>query len=229
MTISASTRMTAAQIKLLDNMNVASQRAGGLGSRLDYLQYNGVASVPAAVGTLTAHVFQQYTYTIAPILGTATTVSAAIALTASAQAAYAVTKTLDVPRVLNVTGNASGITGNVVYHGLDFSGTAITDTIALSGTSTVAGVKAFASVTSVDLPTQTHSGTDTVALGVSTTIVGFPAVLIAAGNFIRATFNGSTDAGSAAVSATLSQNLWTTAGTFTGLATTGALVLTFTA
>jgi hypothetical protein len=145
------------------------------------------------------------------------------------RAAYAITKTLDVPRVVNVTGNASGITGNVVYHGLDFSGTAITDTIALSGTSTVAGTKAFASVTSVDLPVQTHSGTDTVALGVSTTIVGFPAVLIAAGNFIRATFNGSTDAGSAAVSATLSQNLWTTAGTFTGLATTGALVLTFTA
>jgi hypothetical protein len=66
MTISASTRMTAAQIKLLDNMNVATQRAGGLGSRLDYLQYNGVASVPAAVGTMTAHVFQQYTYTTRP-------------------------------------------------------------------------------------------------------------------------------------------------------------------
>jgi hypothetical protein len=221
--------MTAAQIKLLDNMNVASQKAGGLGSRLDYLQYNGVASVPAAVGTMTAHVFQQYTYTTAPILGTATTVSAAIPLTASAQTAYAITKTLDVPRVVNVTGNASGITGNVVIHGTDFAGTVITNTIALSGTSTVAGTKAFASVTSVDFPAQTHSGTDTVSVGVSTTIVGLPSVLIASGNLLSATFNGSTDAGSVAVSTTLSQNLWTTAGTFTGLAATGALVLTFTA
>ena len=51
-------------------------------------------------------------------------------------------------------------------------------------------------------------------------------MLIAAGNFISATFNGSTDAGSAAVNAALSQNLWTTAGTFDG---TKSLVLIFTA
>jgi hypothetical protein len=214
MTISATTRMTAAQIKLLDNMNVASQKAGGLGTRLDAMQFDG-SGTAVSPSTLVARKYLEYT--CAPVLGATTTIHAAIALTASAQTSYALTNQPDVPRVLNVTGNAGGISGNVKIYGTDFAGTAINDTIALSGSSTVAGARAFATVTMVDLPAQTHSGTDTVAIGVSTTIVGMPSVVPYAAYLLSALFNGSTDAGSLAIDAALSKNLYTAAGTFNGV------------
>ena len=44
MTISYTNRMSATQIKLLDGMNVASQKCGGLGSRIDYIQFELPAS-----------------------------------------------------------------------------------------------------------------------------------------------------------------------------------------
>jgi len=71
----------------------------------------------------------------------------------------------DVARALSITGNAAGITGNVVITGTDVNGDAITDTIALSGASTVAGVKAFRTVTQIVVPVRNASG-DTVTIGV---------------------------------------------------------------
>jgi len=70
-----------------------------------------------------------------------------------------------VPRNLSVTGNASGITGNVVITGTNWLGEEITETIALNGTSTVLGNKAFRTVTKVSLPVEIHAGTDTVSVG----------------------------------------------------------------
>ena len=220
--LAATTRLDAYHKQLYDVMNGASQRSGGLGSRLDAMQFDGAALVTA--GALVSRKYLEYT--IQPVLGSTTTIHAAIALTALAQAGYAITTNPDVPRVINVTGNASGITGNVVIHGTDFLGASISDTIALSGSSTVAGVKAFATVTSVDLPAQTHAGTDTVAIGVSTTIVGLPAVLPYASYMLIELFNGSADGGSTAVNAAISQNLYTASGTFDG---TKKLVLVFVA
>lgn len=53
----------------------------------------------------------------------------------------------------NVTLVASGATtDNVVVHGTDIAGNVISETIALNGTSPVAGTKAFASITSMDVP-----------------------------------------------------------------------------
>lgn len=70
----------------------------------------------------------------------------------------------DVSRNVTITGNAVGITGNVVVTGTNRLGVAITETIAASGTSTVAGNKAFKTVTSVQLPTRNASG-DTISVG----------------------------------------------------------------
>jgi hypothetical protein len=59
----------------------------------------------------------------------------------------------DFARVLSITGTGSDhdATGNVVITGTDVRGQVITDTIALNGNTTVNGVKAFKTVTSIDL------------------------------------------------------------------------------
>lgn len=62
-----------------------------------------------------------------------------------------------VPRFLQIKGNVSGITGNVVVVGTNFADAAITDTIALNGATAVAGIKAFKSITSIALPAKTHT------------------------------------------------------------------------
>jgi hypothetical protein len=101
-----------------------------------------------------------------PAVGAATSLMAATALAAGAQAGFSTGLTSPaVPRNVTVKGNASGITGNVVINGTNREGVAITETIALSGASEVVGNKAFATVTSVDLPAETHAGTDTVSIG----------------------------------------------------------------
>jgi len=71
----------------------------------------------------------------------------------------------DFPRVLSITGNQTQAK-NVVITGVDIRGNAITDTIKLNNTSTVDGVKAFAKIISILLPSRTGSG-DTVSVGFS--------------------------------------------------------------
>lgn len=63
----------------------------------------------------------------------------------------------DYPRNVVIDGNVSGITGNVKVYGTDFEGAAINETIALNGTTDVAGALAFKTVTKVDLPVQVHT------------------------------------------------------------------------
>jgi hypothetical protein len=62
-----------------------------------------------------------------------------------------------VPRALRITGNVSGITGNVTLHGTNYNGDTISEIIALNGTTTVEGAKAFKTVSQIDLPAQTHT------------------------------------------------------------------------
>lgn len=71
------------------------------------------------------------------------------------------------PRVLSATGSDAGMTGNVVIDGTDAAGVAITDTIAISGTSTVSGDVAFATVTKITLPAYTTADTETISVGLA--------------------------------------------------------------
>lgn len=107
------------------------------------------------------------------VAASATAVHAAVTLTASAQTVTTAITSPAAPRNVSVTGSAAGIAGNVVVTGTNYNGDAITETIALSGTSTVAGTKAFASVTSVALPAKTNSSGDTVSVGIGSAL-GLP-------------------------------------------------------
>jgi len=69
----------------------------------------------------------------------------------------------DFPRALLVKGSAAGTLGDVVITGTDINRHRITETIAANGTSAVSGDKAFATVTSVQLPT----GTGSISIGLS--------------------------------------------------------------
>jgi hypothetical protein len=102
----------------------------------------------------------------APPFGSTTAVKTAYTLGAGAAAGVTAGITSPTyPRNITITGNASGIAGNVVITGTDSDGAALTETIALSGTATVVGNKAFATVTSVDFPAKTNSSGDTVSIG----------------------------------------------------------------
>lgn len=107
------------------------------------------------------------------VAASAVAIHAAIALTASAQAIIAAITNPAAPRNVTVTGNASGIAGDVVIKGTNYAGEAITETIALSGTSTVAGNKAFKTVAEIDLPIKTNASGDTVSVGIGSKL-GLP-------------------------------------------------------
>lgn len=71
----------------------------------------------------------------------------------------------DVPRCVQIDGNASGIAGNVVVTGTNINDAVITDTIAANGTTAVSGVKAFKTITSILLPAFTNDANDTISVG----------------------------------------------------------------
>ena len=108
-----------------------------------------------SAGTLEAS-FPQH-YQCAPAAVSATAVHAAMNLTGSTQEISSAITNPDVPRTATVKGNVAGIAGNVVLHGTNIEGEAITDTLALNGSSEVEGVKAFKTITQIDLPAQTHT------------------------------------------------------------------------
>jgi len=151
-------------------------------------------------------------YKIHPALGTATAVHAAVPLTSEAQSVTSGITQPDYPRVVTIKGNASGIVGNVVVKGTDVDGEPLTDTIALNGDAQATGVKAFATVTQIDLPVETHEGTDTVSIGVGDGF-GMPLVIENAAYLLVHLFDGSSDAGSLTVNAAVSQNIYAIGGT----------------
>lgn len=71
----------------------------------------------------------------------------------------------DVARNLTITGNQASITGTVVITGTNEAGETITESIVANGTATVAGNKAFKTVTKVLYPARNNSG-DTLSVGV---------------------------------------------------------------
>ncbi len=159
------------------------------------------------------NVFLPVHYQIAPAAVSATAVHAAIALTAATQSITTNITNPDVPRTVTIKGNAAGIVGNVVIHGTNIEGNVITDTIALNGLTEVEGIKAFASVTQIDLPVETHAGTDTVSVGIAKKF-GLPHIVDNAALLLVKLFNGSADSGTLAVDADeVEKNLFALNGT----------------
>lgn len=124
----------------------------------------------AGIGVMRSFLAHFQVSAASAVAASATAVHAAVTLTASAQTVTTAITSPAVPRNVSVTGNASGITGNVVVTGTNYNGDTITETIALSGTSTVAGTKAFKTVTSIALPAKTNSSGDTVSVGIGSAL-----------------------------------------------------------
>lgn len=93
-------------------------------------------------------------------------VHANITLTAAIQDIATGITNPDFPRVLSITGTKAGatLTGNVVITGTDIRGNALSETIALNGDNTVAGTKAFKTVTNIRVPVKVTTG-DVVSVG----------------------------------------------------------------
>lgn len=135
-----------------------------------------------------------YHFKATPATSSATAVLAATGLTASTQTITANITQPDVPRALQVKGNAAGIAGNVVVTGRNADGATISETFALNGSSAVTGSKAFAHVTSIALPVKTNSSGDTVSVG-TTDKLGLP--FTGSHHAILATFYNHTQEGTA--------------------------------
>ncbi len=101
-----------------------------------------------------------------PAVASTTAVHAAVTLTAAAQTVTTAITSPVAYRAVSVTGNQASVMGNVTVTGTDWNGATITDTIAASGTSTVAGVKAFKTVVSIAFPAMAAAG-DTIAVGIA--------------------------------------------------------------
>lgn len=144
---------------------------------LDKLLANG------KLGTTEVKPVFQFYYRSTPDLGAVDAVMAATPLYSARTLSIGITQP-DTPRLLSVKGSASGIAGNVVINGKDMAGNSISDTIALSGTGTVNGVKAFKEVHSVDFPAATHAGTkqkETMTVAGTVTQAGNAKVTVTAG------------------------------------------------
>lgn len=111
-------------------------------------------------------------YSVKPDAASTTDILPFTKLGAAAQAGVVVTAVADVPRNVQVDANNSAVKKNIKIYGTNFAGEAIDETIKTNGTTAVAGTKAFASITKVDLPAQQNAGAkhkSTVAVSASTT------------------------------------------------------------
>lgn len=106
-------------------------------------------------------------------------VHAAITMTAAAQTVTTgITQPL-APRGLSITGGHASETGIVTISGTNINGDPISEAITLNGTGTVAGAKAFKSITSLAIPARVQETTPTVTIG-TTDVMGLPLLLPAA-------------------------------------------------
>ena len=176
------------------------------------------SNVPV-VPNSTQGLIKAYQYILHPVVGAAGAVHGAITLPASGTTVVTTGITNpDFPRVLAITGGALLMAGNVVITGTDVSGASITDTIALSGNTQVAGALAFATVTSITVPTHVNIG-DTVTIDTLNKF-GMPSIIYVDLYVRLHLFNGSNDAGTVTVNATkLAGNFYNIAGTPDGTKT----------
>lgn len=207
---------------LVDSTNVvAHQRLGWQRKRItisadgQILEIPMGASVDYIAGASNVDAMTVVHYAITPLAKGIVTVHAAVTLHATD--AILVTTGItnpDVARLLTIKGNALNEAGDVVIVGTNINGEAITETIALNGTSEVAGILAFASVTKITLPARTTVG-DTVSVGFADSF-GMPQILRNLLNVLVKIFDGSTDAGTLTLDADIAKNLYVPAGTPNG-------------
>lgn len=126
-------------------------------------------------------------FELAPLAVNNTSVLASTALTASPQTVTTGIANPDVVRNIVIKGAIAASSGNVIIKGTDYAGTSITETLILNGTTAVAGSKAFATVTEVDLPVSAGTG-DGVSVGVGSKL-GLPFTLTK--NTVRAAYNSN--------------------------------------
>ena len=117
-------------------------------------------------GRLYAPAPREHTQTLIGLTNTTNTaVHAAVTLTAAVQTVTTGITNPDFYRCVLAKGNASGMTGTVTVFGTDPFGAVVQDSIALSGTSAVAGIVPMSTVTAIVLPVKTHTNGDTVSIG----------------------------------------------------------------
>lgn len=119
------------------------------------------------------------------------------------------------PCAMTLTAVASGTqTGKVTIHGFDIGGNKISEELTMTSDTPVAGVKAFAWVTAIDLPIKVGSETIDVGWGAK---FGIPYKLAADELCIVKLFNGAADAGTLTVDADdVSKNVYDPNGTPNG-------------
>jgi hypothetical protein len=145
----------------VDSTMVDEHQALGWSIVAGAITFNGpdisLAPNPPTDGVLETLLMRHYSFT--PAASSAVAIHAAMNLAAAVQAITSGITSPDYPRNVTIKGGISGQSGDVVITGTNLAGDTITDTIALSGTAEVSGVKAFKSVTKIDLPVQTHTPT----------------------------------------------------------------------
>ena len=114
-------------------------------------------------------------FELLPVAISNTAVLASTTLTAQVQTITTGIANPDVVRNVVAKGAIATSTGNVVVTGTDYAGTSISETITLSGTAVVAGLKAFATVAQIALPVTSGAG-DGVSVGVGSKL-GLPYTL----------------------------------------------------
>ena len=124
-------------------------------------------------------------------LASTTAVHAAITLLAdAADITTAITNPVT-PRILTVKGNQAGVAGNVVITGTNINDEAITETIIAVDAGTVAGLKAFKTVTKITVPALVGAG-DTIAIGTGAAL-GIPYKMAYATDVLKCYFAGAAE------------------------------------
>ena len=155
-------------------------------------------------------------YELLPVAISNTAILVSTTLTAQVQTITTGITNPDVVRNVVAKGAIATSTGNVVITGTDYAGTSISETIVLSGTTVVAGLKAFATVTQIALPVTSGAG-DGVSVGVGSKL-GLPYTLTK--NTVRVAYNNNVLETTAPIVATdpvnLCNNTVTLASTLAG-------------
>ena len=149
---------------------------------------------PGTIGRGVGPLGRVYIFDIVPETASATAVCAAQAVAGAGNAtingasASGGVATLDVARAVNVDSTDSGDTSQTVtVTGTDYWGQAQTETIALNGTTAVAGLKAFKTITQVAV---SAAMTGNLTVG-STDVFGLPYRVTDAGYILRAGWAGA--------------------------------------
>ena len=130
----------------------------------------------------------------------------------------------DVARILAVTGSAAASDSVVKIFGTDFAGGALEEDITANAAAQIVGTKAFASVSDIFIGVR-GGATNTISVDTGA-LIGLP-VILADTSYASARFNGSPDAGTVYIDATLAKCLYSAAGTFNGSKILALLVKVF--